>query len=249
MGRSEDEVQLRNDGAGDYDSWYLERGERAVLVEDTTILRHLNFDNRDRSFLDAGCGTGRLTYQIACKHPNLKILALDLSEKSLECLNAKGAPNITTHPFDFSSSTLDDFDLKEKHDKILSMQMLQHLDKAGADHAIRMLHSMLRPGGRLVVELYNYMGLNRIIERKFKDGNMPKRTLNNLFFEYRYDALEFEKFAMRKATFRSAKVFGCQNISRRWVNKFPILAKLDIFLSRFSFSHRIGYYFICVLEK
>lgn len=249
MSRSENESQLKDEGAGIYDSWYLERGEIPVFIEDTTILRHLNFETMDKSFLDAGCGTGRLTHQIACKYPNLKIVALDLSKKSLDILERKGAANITTRHFDFSKDTMHALDLKEEFDKILSMQMLQHLDRAGADHAIKELYSRLSPGGTLVVELYNYMGLNRRIERNFKDGNRPKLTLNNLFFEYRYAAMEFQKFALENAPFRSAKVFGCQNISRRWVNKFPVLSKLDLFLSRFSFSHRLGYYFVCVLKK
>lgn len=249
MSRSENESQLRDESAGVYDAWYMERGETPVFIEDTTILNYLAFTDKDKRFLDAGCGTGRLTYQIASKHPNLQIVALDLSKKSLEVLNNKGARNITTRSFDFSRDTIDALELKDRFDKILSMQMLQHLDKKGAEHAVRELYSALSPGGLLVVELYNYMGLNRLLERRHGNVATPKRTLDNLFFEYRYSALEFKEFALKHAPFRSARVFGCQNISRRWVNKFPVLSKVDLFLSRFSPSHRLGYYFVCVLGK
>ena len=179
------------------------------------------YEKSKTKILDAGCGTGRLTHQIAINFPNLKVYGLDLSEKSLKVLKNKGAPNIITKQFDFSKDSIESIGMNNI-ETILSMQMIQHLDKAGAKHAIIELHKALATNGLLVVELYNYNGYNRINERK-SNKNISKVTEKDLFYEYRYDALEFRKFALESAPFKSAKVYGCQNISRRWLNKFPFL--------------------------
>lgn len=247
MGRSDNEKLIRDSQSSFYDNWYLERGATPVLVEDTTIINHLRLSKHSSSFLDAGCGTGRLTHQIAINFPNLKVYGLDLSEKSLKVLKNKGAPNIITKQFDFSKDSIESIGMNNI-ETILSMQMIQHLDKAGAKHAIIELHKALATNGLLVVELYNYNGYNRINERK-SNKNISKVTEKDLFYEYRYDALEFRKFALESAPFKSAKVYGCQNISRRWLNKFPFLKSFDMLLGQTSVSHLFGYYFICVLEK
>ena len=247
MERSKQEKILRDNNAAEYDKWYLERGENAVFVEDETILFYLSFDNNVKRFLDLGCGTGRLTCNISKKFPLIDIYGLDISPKSIEILNNKQC-NVKGFEFDASIDKINQvFD--KKFDRILSMQMIQHLTKDGAINAITEIYNGLTDNGIAVIELYNYTGLNRIIERIRSFGKIKKIQKKDLFFEYRYGANEFKEFCLKNSKFKTIEIYGCQNISRRWINKFPFLIKFDLWLSRFSLSKYLGYYFIAVLKK
>lgn len=245
--RSLDEIKLRDKDAQNYDNWYLERGKNAVYSEDETIMSKLNFSDEVKTFLDFGSGTGRLTVKIYDQNPNVKCFALDISPKSIEILNGKNR-RIYASTFDASIEKISKFGYP-KFDRILSMQMIQHLNKDGAIHAINEMYYSLNEGGCAVVELYNYNGLNRIIERIKAMGKITKIQKNDLFFEYRYSADEFKNFIRKYSEFSTVKIYGCQNINRRLINKFAFLIKFDLWLSKFEFSKYFGYYFVAVCKK
>ena len=142
--RSKDEIQLRDDDALDYDKWYLERGVVAVDIEDETILKKLAFLDNDK-FLDFGCGTGRFTSICRDNYPSLDIYGLDISPKSIEILKSKNK-KIEAQTFDASTDKMSDINL-QKFDKVLSMQMIQHLDKDGAINAVNEIYNSLNQGG------------------------------------------------------------------------------------------------------
>jgi len=246
--RSADEIKLRDNDANNYDSWYYERGLSAVKAEDETVIYKLEFlENTEQKFLDFGCGTGRLTVKIKDQHPQIDVFGLDISPKSIDILNAKNK-NIITKTFDASKDKIELLGFP-KFDRILSMQMIQHLEKKGAINAINEIHNQLQDGGVAIIELYNYNGLNRILERIRSLGKIKKIQTNGLFFEYRYDSDEFKAFVIKNSDFTDISIFGCQNISRRWINKFPFLVTFDLWLSKFNLSKYLGYYFIAVMRK
>jgi len=244
--RSDDEVILRDLQAEIYDELYLEKGISAVEIEDQTILMKLDFNDEDINFLDFGCGTGRFTEQVKCKFPRLDVYGLDISPRSIKVLKEKF--NIVAKEFDASKDSIRNQDFP-KFKKILSMQMIQHLEKKGAIHAVNEIYTHLDSNGIAIIELYNHSGLVRILERVKSRGQIKKITRKDMFFEYRYGANEFKFFLEKYTPFENVEVYGCQNISRRWVNKFPVLKKIDLWLSNFSFSKYLGYYFIIVAKK
>ena len=246
--RSENEIALRDQDAMDYDDWYLERGINAVWAEDETIIRSLSFSSTEKqSFLDFGSGTGRLTARIQRQFPSLDVHALDISPKSLDALNNKGL-SITTNVLDASKDSISYLNLP-KFDRILSMQMIQHLEKDGAVHAIKEIYDSLKEDGIAVIELYNFGGLNRVIERIRARGGIKKVQQQGLFFEYRFSADEFKKFVTNHSRFKDVSIYGCQNINRRLINRFGSLLSLDLKLSTIGCSKYLGYYFIAVLKK
>ncbi len=245
--RSLDEVKLRDKDAENYDKWYTERGANAVFSEDETIISKLNISSNVSTFLDFGSGTGRFTVKIYDRYPHIKCYALDISPKSIEVLNDKNK-NIETSIFDASIENITELGYP-KFDRILSMQMVQHLEKDGAIHAINEMYYSLNDAGCAVIELYNYSGFNRIIERIRAFGKIKKIQKNGLFFEYRYSADEFKNFILKYSDFKDVEIYGCQNISRRFINKFSFLIKFDLWLSKFELSKYLGYYFIAVCKK
>ena len=101
MDRAEKGILLRDSEADNCDSWYMQRGSSPVYVECRNTLNHLKFTKSEQLFLDAGCGTGRLTLQISQEFPNLKLEALDISTKSLKVLESKDANNSEAKQFVF----------------------------------------------------------------------------------------------------------------------------------------------------
>lgn len=248
MNRSLDESLLRDSQAENYDNWYLDRGANAVLIEDEAIIDALKLDrNRNLRLLDAGCGTGRLISQISNSYPNLDIDALDISNESIKLLKSKDL-NIRTNVFDFSSDSLRNIGCFS-YDRILSVQMLQHLTKDGSVHALNEMYKVLIENGYLVIELYNYSGLVRKFEQIKSLGKIKKMQYDGLFYEYRYTALELKSFIIRNSPFSDVEIFGVQNIPRILINKYNSLIKLDKLLSTHFMSIFFGYYFIAICKK
>jgi ubiquinone/menaquinone biosynthesis C-methylase UbiE len=191
--RGLDEIKLRDKNSKNYDEWYMERGYNAVVSEDDTIFSKLNLNCRVENFLDLGSGTCRFTVKIHDRYPSINCYALDISPKSIDILNSKKR-NIKASVFDASSGNLSTLNYP-KFDRILSMQMIQHLDKRGSIHVINEMYALLDVGGIAVVELYNFNGLNRIIERIKALFKIKKIQKSGSFYEYRYSADEFKYFA------------------------------------------------------
>src|SRR3989338_259534 len=145
MSNQEQEILARDSQAEEFEEWYLKKGFFYDWVEKKTIRNSLNLQSGD-IVLDAGCGTGRLARAIAkqCK----KVYGLDFSAKSIEVLNRRaideGIHNIETYICDFIKY----IPIKEKVDKIISVQAIQHIPAAGEKiKALKNLYDQLKPGG------------------------------------------------------------------------------------------------------
>jgi SAM-dependent methyltransferase len=106
--------------------------------------------------LDAGCGTGHAAVEIACRHPEVEIVAIDLSASSLEGARrradqAKVAGRIAFHQGaieDLAALPLGD----RPFDYILSSGVLHHLVDPVA--GVRALAERLAPEGILALMVY-----------------------------------------------------------------------------------------------
>jgi SAM-dependent methyltransferase len=106
-----------------------------------------------RSILDAGCGSGVFTYELAKRHPDATVLGVDsdpgLVERANQIATRAGLANCRFIEGDVTQLGFDDaFDL------VLSVDNLEHVpDDVGA---MRTLLHTLRPGGQLVVHVPGY---------------------------------------------------------------------------------------------
>jgi len=123
--------------------------DEAVRLADqaATLAELLHHDTRYPAgslVLEAGCGTGEQTLQIAGRNPGISLVSVDLSAVSLRAARARGLPadlvrgEITTLPF-----------RDESFDHVFVCFVLEHL--ADPEGALRALGRLLRPGGTITV--------------------------------------------------------------------------------------------------
>lgn len=103
--------------------------------------------------LDAGCGRGTFSMELAKAHPEAEIVGVDLDEEILckaSFIAAKaGLDNLRFQVADVTALPFDgEFDL------VVSVDNLEHVEDDVT--AMRCLRKALRPGGRLVVHVPGY---------------------------------------------------------------------------------------------
>ncbi len=106
-----------------------------------------------RTILDAGCGSGVFSYELAKRHPEATVLGIDsdsdLIGRANEIASRAGLTNCSFLEGDVTKVGFDDaFDLA------LSIDNLEHVEDDV--EAMRTLLHALRPGGRLVVHVPGY---------------------------------------------------------------------------------------------
>jgi SAM-dependent methyltransferase len=103
--------------------------------------------------LDAGCGSGVFTFELAKRHPDAQVLGVevepDLVERANEIARRAGLANCR-----FEQGDVTKLDFDERFDLVLSVDNFEHVeDDVGAMRALR---QALRPGGRLVAHVPGY---------------------------------------------------------------------------------------------
>lgn len=103
--------------------------------------------------LDAGCGIGVFTMELAKQHPTAEVLGVDLEEDLVEhaglVARTAGIENCR-----FVRRDVTDLGFRESFDLVLSVDNLEHVeDDVGA---LRSIFHALEPGGRLVVHTPGY---------------------------------------------------------------------------------------------
>lgn len=193
--------------------------------------------------LDAGCGTGRLTREIA-RHCR-KVYGIDFSPKSIEVLNIKarseGIDNIETHICDIKEI----LPFSDKVDKVVSVQVIQHIPNDIERYkALRNLYSKLKSNGICVISVYNWKPIfNREL---IKEG-----VFQNGVYYYRFTPGElyalFKKCGFKHISVRgSINLAGYNLIKNKSIYKllYPI-AKMDTFISEFKLSRCLGAFLVC----
>jgi trans-aconitate 2-methyltransferase len=130
--------------ARDWDAATYERVSGPQLEWGLEVLGRLSLRG-DESVLDAGCGTGRVTAELAKRLPRGRIVAVDASPSMVEL--AREALGAEAHVF---VADLTELELDEPVDLVVSTAVLHWI----ADHErlFERMHAALRPGGRLVAQ-------------------------------------------------------------------------------------------------
>jgi SAM-dependent methyltransferase len=110
-------------------------------------------DGPFRSILDAGCGPGVFSFELAKRHPAAEVLGLDLEADLVDRADAiaerAGLANCR-----FEKGDVTELGYTEQFDLVVSVDNLEHVEDDVT--AMRGLLAALRPGGRLVVHVPGY---------------------------------------------------------------------------------------------
>lgn len=106
-----------------------------------------------RDILDAGCGQGVFSFELAKAHPEARVLGIDMDPGLVARANAIAQrAGLTNCRFEVDDVTKLDHD--SAFDLIVSVDNLEHVDDDVT--ALRGLMRALRPGGRVVVHVPGY---------------------------------------------------------------------------------------------
>jgi trans-aconitate 2-methyltransferase len=103
------------------------------------------FLSGNETVLDAGCGSGRLTEQLIERVQRGKVIAVDVSESMVEAARERLGPDADVRRMD-----LLELEVGEPVDAIFSTATFHWV--ADHDALFHRLHTVLRPGGRLVAQ-------------------------------------------------------------------------------------------------
>ena len=99
----------------------------------------------DETVLDAGCGTGRVTAELARRLPSGRVVAVDASPSMVERARETLGPEAEVFVADLA-----ELDLEEPVDAILSTAVFHWIPDH--DRLFERLHAAMKPGGRLVAQ-------------------------------------------------------------------------------------------------
>jgi SAM-dependent methyltransferase len=108
---------------------------------------------RFERILDAGCGSGIFSYELAKRHPEAQVLGIELEQhlvdRANEVARRAGLTNCR-----FEQGDVTKLDYESAFDLVVSVDNFEHVEDDVS--AMRALLSALRPGGRLVAHVPGY---------------------------------------------------------------------------------------------
>ncbi len=224
------EKRIRDkDAESVYMDWFLNRrGRWEDMVERIVALRSLSLQPDD-VVLDAGCGPGRLTFDMAVR--SKEVHAVDFSPQSVEVVrriaserqvnNVSARIGDLTQPLPFPDACFD---------KILSVEVIHHLPTpTWRALAMAEFFRVLKNSGICSVMVFNH----NIINSPEKEGRFP----NGLYIYY-FDENDLAELFLQ-AGFRQVSIRGVANF-RKLRHLGIKAAGIDAFFSRYAFSTRHG---------
>jgi 2-polyprenyl-3-methyl-5-hydroxy-6-metoxy-1,4-benzoquinol methylase len=222
-----------------YPETKLVHSQRGVATRYWTILNELRpFANRSKKLIDIGCNDG--VYCIPYAKIGGVSLGLDISSSLVEKARAK-ARGLKCR---FIQGDIENLNLDEKFDVALFSEVLEHLLKP--DSALRKIHSLLLPGGTLLIStptplfenlakrnlayVKDVFGGKKLLEGQRIDSSMNRLGEFNLGgYSYRHDGYYPRTLIsyIESFDFRCKKFYTMQyptgNVEARTASRFGIL--------------------------
>lgn len=111
--------------------------------------------------LDAGCGSGVLSYFIALDNPSSKVIGVDCNASAISfCRSKYSLPNLR-----FKKSLIDKLNFKDGSiSKIAFLEVIEHIYESQARQVMKQFHRLLKKRGRVVISTPNDASLWPFIE-------------------------------------------------------------------------------------
>jgi len=106
-----------------------------------------------REILDAGCGQGVFSFDVARRLPESQVTGIDSNTEMLE-RNRRIARIAGLKNCRFEYADIPETPLEEEYDLVLSIDMLEHI--RDDDRAIKFFYSVLVPGGDVIIHVPAY---------------------------------------------------------------------------------------------
>jgi 2-polyprenyl-3-methyl-5-hydroxy-6-metoxy-1,4-benzoquinol methylase len=105
--------------------------------------------DKDADILDVACGAGHFIYYLQ-KEGYTNTQGIDISEEQLEIAASMGVKNLEKADlFEYLPKH------KEQYDMIVANDIIEHLKKDETLNLLDLIHSALKPGGRVFIETLN----------------------------------------------------------------------------------------------
>jgi SAM-dependent methyltransferase len=155
----------------------------------------------DEFILDLGCGSGLFSYEILSRYKNVKIFGIDLSQKMLQMAEQR-LSKFEKHRWELHDIDANKMDFSNKFDRIVSVDLLCHLDTP--EKVFANIFSALKLEGRAVIVTPAKYCLYRLFKYPFMKSKPPtvffskneiKQLLSNAgFTKIHFDYLKFFDF-------------------------------------------------------
>jgi SAM-dependent methyltransferase len=133
--------------------WYISIFGMPVVglrIRARNILSLIPKDGNYRRILDAGSGTGVISFTLARKFPDGRVHGIDLNDHAVTTGNHI-AEKIAAGDITFSTCSIDDFQAKNSFDLVVCVDILEHIENDLA--TIQALYNLVATNGLLVLHV------------------------------------------------------------------------------------------------
>jgi len=106
-----------------------------------------------KNIMDAGCGQGVFTFELAKKFPDIKITGIDIDKNALEINKDIAQINELTN-CNFEYQDITKMEVKDRFDLIITVDNLEHIED-DVD-ALKRFYRALVPGGEIIIHVPGY---------------------------------------------------------------------------------------------
>ena len=183
-----------------------------------------------KRILDAGCGTGNITLDMARFLPEAKIVAIDLTEKSLEIATQRAAKEGLKN-IEFRKVNLLEFDPTLGIFDFIYCQGVIH-SLTDPLSGLRNLNRYLKPSGYAHIWLYSYLGRARVLEIR---EALKILGINEMEWEERLNLAKRIDNLMYMGTWLKKLIYALEHLDRmgfkRLIHLFFQKLPTEIYLS------------------
>lgn len=152
-----------------------------------------------RQIMDAGCGTGVFTYEIAKKLPDSSVTGIDIDKTALN-VNTLIAKKIDLKNCFFEFQDISQMSIQNRFDLILTVDNLEHIEND--QDALNRFFNALKPNGELIIHVPGYYrrwkffgwAVNFDVEGHFRPGYTKEQleeklrkagfSINEIYYTY-----------------------------------------------------------------